>query len=125
MIVFLCLFEQRTSVRYAGFAKKYFHLLKSIFAEDCELLTIVKDGKTISSVMSFYFGMKCCLIMAVVPKRPDNLPQMILCIGNLCGVVAREAVSFLILDVVNATQDHIVSRKTGVSRRSRCIMNID
>ncbi|MBX3641035.1 MAG: FemAB family PEP-CTERM system-associated protein [Nitrosomonas sp.] len=37
------------------FAKKYFHLLKSIFAEDCELLTIVKDGKTISSVMSFYF----------------------------------------------------------------------
>lgn len=37
------------------FAKKYFRLLKDIFAEDCELLTIVKDGKTISSVMSFYF----------------------------------------------------------------------
>ncbi len=37
------------------FAKKYFRLLKSTFVEDCELLTIVKDGKTISSVMSFYF----------------------------------------------------------------------
>ncbi|PTN11414.1 FemAB-related protein, PEP-CTERM system-associated [Nitrosomonas aestuarii] len=37
------------------FAKKYFQLLKEIFAEDCELLTITKDGKTISSVMSFYF----------------------------------------------------------------------
>lgn len=37
------------------FAKKYFRLLKDVFAEDCELLTIVKDGKTISSVMSFYF----------------------------------------------------------------------
>lgn len=37
------------------FAKKYFRLLKDVFAEDCELLTIVKDGKTISSVMNFYF----------------------------------------------------------------------
>ena len=37
------------------FARKYFRLLKDVFAEDCELLTIVKDGKTISSVMSFYF----------------------------------------------------------------------
>lgn len=37
------------------FAKKYFRLLKDVFGEDCELLTIVKDGKTISSVMSFYF----------------------------------------------------------------------
>lgn len=37
------------------FSKKYFKLLKETFKEDCELLTIVKDGKTISSVMSFYF----------------------------------------------------------------------
>jgi len=37
------------------FSKHYFHLLKETFAEDCELLIIVKDGKTISSVMSFYF----------------------------------------------------------------------
>lgn len=37
------------------FAKKYFRLLKDVFGEDCELLTIVKDGNTISSVMSFYF----------------------------------------------------------------------
>lgn len=37
------------------FSKKYFHLLKQTFGEDCELLIIVKDGRTISSVMSFYF----------------------------------------------------------------------
>lgn len=37
------------------FSKHYFSLLKETFTEDCELLTVVKDGKTISSVMSFYF----------------------------------------------------------------------
>lgn len=37
------------------FSKKYFHLLKETFADDCELMTIVKEGRTISSVMSFYF----------------------------------------------------------------------
>ncbi len=37
------------------FSKKYFYLLKEIFPEECELMTIVKDGRTISSVMSFYF----------------------------------------------------------------------
>lgn len=37
------------------FSKKYFQLLKKTFADDCEVLTIVKDGRTISSVLSFYF----------------------------------------------------------------------
>lgn len=37
------------------FSKKYFRLLKEIFAENCEILTITKDDRTISSVMSFYF----------------------------------------------------------------------
>lgn len=37
------------------FAKRFFRLLKEIFAEDCEILTIVKDQRVISSVLSFYF----------------------------------------------------------------------
>lgn len=37
------------------FSKKYFEILKDVFAEDCEILSIVKDGRLISSVMSFYF----------------------------------------------------------------------
>ncbi|MEB0012015.1 FemAB family PEP-CTERM system-associated protein [Glaciimonas sp. Gout2] len=37
------------------FSKKYFRLLKETFAENCEILTITKEGRTISSVMSFYF----------------------------------------------------------------------
>lgn len=37
------------------FPKKYFRLLKQTFGNDCELLTITKDGRTVSSVMSFYF----------------------------------------------------------------------
>lgn len=47
------------SVRNLGtpvFAKKYFKVLKSVFKDQCEILTIVdKDGVLISSVMSFFF----------------------------------------------------------------------
>lgn len=37
------------------FSRKYFQLLKTVFAEDCELLVITKDGNVVSAVMSFYF----------------------------------------------------------------------
>jgi FemAB-related protein (PEP-CTERM system-associated) len=37
------------------FAKKYFRLLKQVFADDCELMTITLNGRTVSSVLSFYF----------------------------------------------------------------------
>ncbi|MEJ2345803.1 MAG: FemAB family PEP-CTERM system-associated protein [Gammaproteobacteria bacterium] len=47
-----------TSVRNLGtpvFAKRYFRVLKDVFGDDCEILTVTKDGRTVSSVMSFYF----------------------------------------------------------------------
>ena len=47
-----------TSVHRLGtpvFSKKFFRLLKETFADECEVMTIVKDGRTIASVMSFYF----------------------------------------------------------------------
>ena len=47
-----------TSVHRLGtpvFSKKYFRLLKETFGDDCELMTITKDGQLIASVMSFYF----------------------------------------------------------------------
>jgi len=47
-----------TSVHRLGtpvFSKKYFRLLKETFGDDCEVMTITKDGNLISSVMSFYF----------------------------------------------------------------------
>jgi len=34
---------------------RYFVLLKEIFGKDCEILSVVKDGLILSSVMSFYF----------------------------------------------------------------------
>ena len=46
------------SVRNLGtpvFPKKYFKLLKEIFKEQCEVLTIEKDGQLIASVMNFYY----------------------------------------------------------------------
>jgi len=37
------------------FARKYFRILKDVFGKDCEVLTIKRDGRTVSSVLSFYF----------------------------------------------------------------------
>lgn len=35
--------------------KRYFALLQEIFGNDCEVLSVVKDGRVLSSVLSFYF----------------------------------------------------------------------
>jgi len=46
------------SVRNLGtpvFPKKFFTVLRDVFGEHCEILTVVKEGRLISSVMSFYF----------------------------------------------------------------------
>jgi len=46
------------SVRNLGtpvFPKKFFAVLRDVFGEDCEVLTVLKEGRLISSVMSFYF----------------------------------------------------------------------
>ena len=45
------------SVRNLGtpvFSKKYFQILKEVFKQQCEILTIEKDGVLIGSVMSFF-----------------------------------------------------------------------
>ncbi len=47
-----------TSVRNLGtpvYPKQYFISLKEKFGDDCEILTVIKDDKAISSVLSFYF----------------------------------------------------------------------
>jgi FemAB-related protein (PEP-CTERM system-associated) len=46
------------SVRNLGtpvFSKKYFQILKDVFGEQCEVLTVEHNGQLIASVMSFYF----------------------------------------------------------------------
>lgn len=60
------------SVRNLGtpvYPKKYFRLLKEKFADDCEVLTVMKDGKAISSVLSFYFR------DTVLPYYAGGLPE--------------------------------------------------
>lgn len=37
------------------FSKRYLKLLKAYFGNDCEILTVTKDGELVASVMSFYF----------------------------------------------------------------------
>jgi len=37
------------------FSKRYFQILKEVFAADCRILTITKDDRLIASVMNFYF----------------------------------------------------------------------
>ncbi len=46
------------SVRNLGtpvFPKHYFQVLKDVFAENCEILTIEHEGQLVASVMSFYY----------------------------------------------------------------------
>jgi FemAB-related protein (PEP-CTERM system-associated) len=46
------------SVRNLGtpvFGRRYFRILQEVFGDDCEILTITRDGELVSSVMSFYF----------------------------------------------------------------------
>lgn len=47
-----------TSVRNLGtpvFSRRYFELLRQTFADDCEILSVVKNAEVVASVMSFYF----------------------------------------------------------------------
>lgn len=47
-----------TSVRNLGtpvFSKKYFRVLMDVFKDKCEIMSVFKDDRIISSVMSFYF----------------------------------------------------------------------
>ena len=37
------------------FSRRYFTILREEFGEDCRVLTITKDGRTVASVMNFYF----------------------------------------------------------------------
>jgi FemAB-related protein (PEP-CTERM system-associated) len=46
------------SVRNLGtpvFSRRYFATLKAVFGPDCEVLTVMHQGRTVASVMSFYF----------------------------------------------------------------------
>jgi len=37
------------------FARRYFEILREVFGDDCEILTITQNGRLVASVMSFYF----------------------------------------------------------------------
>lgn len=56
--------EQRFFPVYAGnvhrlgtpvFSRHYFRILKDVFGEDCEFLTVSHEGEPVASVLSFYF----------------------------------------------------------------------
>jgi FemAB-related protein (PEP-CTERM system-associated) len=47
-----------TSVRNLGtpvFSRKYFEILREVFGAECQVLTVIRGGRAISSVLSFYF----------------------------------------------------------------------
>ena len=37
------------------FARRYFEILREVFGRDCEVLTVTREGRTVASVLSFYF----------------------------------------------------------------------
>ncbi|GAB3036054.1 FemAB family XrtA/PEP-CTERM system-associated protein [Bowmanella dokdonensis] len=60
------------SVRNLGtpvFPKSYFSALKRVFGQDCNALTVEKDGKAVSSVLNFYFRDQ------VLPYYGGGLPE--------------------------------------------------
>ncbi|MFC6438715.1 FemAB family XrtA/PEP-CTERM system-associated protein [Bowmanella sp. JS7-9] len=60
------------SVRNLGtpvFPKHYFSTLKDVFGERCEVLTVTKEGKSVSSVLSFYYKNE------VLPYYGGGTPQ--------------------------------------------------
>jgi len=68
-----------TSVHRLGtpvFPKKYFALLKSVFADDCEVMTITNQGRIVSSVLSFYFRDE------VLPYYGGGMPEARAVAGN-------------------------------------------
>jgi FemAB-related protein (PEP-CTERM system-associated) len=68
-----------TSVHRLGtpvFPKKYFALLKQVFGDDCEVRTIVLDGRIIGSVLSFYFRDE------VLPYYGGGMPEARAVAGN-------------------------------------------
>jgi FemAB-related protein (PEP-CTERM system-associated) len=68
-----------TSVHRLGtpvFPKKYFALLKSVFADDCEVMTITNQGRIVSSVLSFYFRDE------VLPYYGGGMPEAREVAGN-------------------------------------------
>ena len=62
------------SVRRLGtpvFARHYFETLKEVFGEACEVLTVSRDGRPVSSVLSFYFRdevLPCLLYTSPSPR---------------------------------------------------------
>ena len=68
-----------TSVHRLGtpvFSKKYFRILKEVFADDCEIRIILKDDELIAAVMSFYFRDE------VVPYYGGGMPAAREVAGN-------------------------------------------
>lgn len=68
-----------TSVRNLGtpvYSRKYFRVLRDVFGEQCEILTVTHKDKLIASVMSFYFRNE------VLPYYGGSLPQARRCKGN-------------------------------------------
>jgi FemAB-related protein (PEP-CTERM system-associated) len=61
-----------TSVRNLGtpvFSRKYFEILKEVFGQNCQVLTVIRDNRAISSVLSFYFRDE------VLPYYGGSIPE--------------------------------------------------
>jgi FemAB-related protein (PEP-CTERM system-associated) len=68
-----------TSVRNLGtpvFSRKYFEILKEVFGQNCQVLTVIRDNRAISSILSFYFRDE------VLPYYGGSVPEARQVAGN-------------------------------------------
>jgi FemAB-related protein (PEP-CTERM system-associated) len=50
-------------------SKRYFRILRDVFGKDCSVMSILKDGKVVSSVMSFHFRNE------ILPYYAGDMPE--------------------------------------------------
>lgn len=121
--VFLRLFGKPASPWYPSFLEKYFRILKEVFADDCELMIVVKEGRAVSGVMSFYFRDEVSPYYGGEPAKRGIWRATISCTGSLCGVPVKEVIKSLISGAVNITPGLSISRGIGDLSRNRFTTN--
>ena len=74
---------ERPPARHAGLlAQIISRCCKDVFGDDCEVLTVIKDGRSISSVMSSISATRCCPITAAARWRRATWQATISCTGS-------------------------------------------
>jgi len=104
--------------------KRYFALLKEVFGADCEVLTVLHQGRVVSTVLTFYFRDEVLPYYAGDTEDARHLAANDYKYWELCGALANADTSYSTTVAASAAPGNSISRKIGASNRSSCTTNI-